>query len=136
MFGAFRAVRQAKRHGLTLLHVWLTPTSMEALKAIQAHEQLSGHRRGEPGVAALRSGDRPVRPQRQIEPVVMTDLSAVHLKAAVELQDGIPVLYIHDGVSAVVISGERGSGLANSFGIERLITAAHMYADMLRRRQP
>jgi hypothetical protein len=74
------------------------------------------------------------RPARQIEPVVMAELSAVHLKAAVEVRDGNPVLVIQDGVVAVEVRLDTGSGMAGSYGLERLQTAAGMFADLLRRR--
>lgn len=62
----------------------------------------------------------------------MTQLAAQHLKAAVIERDGVRLLYVQDGETAVEVTAEMGSLLAAADGLQRLADYAGDLADALR----
>jgi hypothetical protein len=74
----------------------------------------------------------PPTPPPPDEPEVTCRLAARHLRASVVDRDGVPVLLIHDEVSAVEVTPDIGSAAATAGGYERLCRAALALADHLR----
>jgi hypothetical protein len=69
--------------------------------------------------------------QEAAAPETSASLSAQHLRAYVVEREGEPVLLLHDGETAIEISGEIGRPEAAAFGVERVSSAAADFARVM-----
>lgn len=79
------------------------------------------------------SGQIDIRPPEVEAPDVIGDLGAAHLRAWVAPGEDRPELRIGDEDSTAVIDAEFGSVEQVILGVERLISAAQEYRDLLLR---
>lgn len=68
---------------------------------------------------------------REVEPQVMAQLAAQHLRSVSIERDGTRVLLLQDGTTAVEVTAEMGSLLSAAEGFQRLADAAGDLADAL-----